>query len=298
MQRIGWLLVALVPTAGAGQHSAGSGLWRLAATTLPVPQALTTGGAAAFWNPAQGGEGARVLVGLEAIQTSAVVAASGVLAVVRLRAKSLGHLGLVYGRMQLGDLVRTSVSPDPDQGSIPFYTQSVGATWSAVRGRTMLGTTLTLRTTRLDLAHSDRWTFDVGATRTLSAALRVAVATHFFSSFRTDDPAQDVYGGVEYRVWRGRLWKGGTRTAVHLRYGVTFAHGFTSDQQLGAGLQLGDQLASDLLLVREGGYADAGWRAVGGIRVAIGRYRLSFARDAGASDIGAAYRVGLEALLR
>ena len=49
---------------------------------------------------------------------------------------------------------------------------------------------------------------------------------------------------------------------------------------------------------REAGYGGAAWRVVGGLRVAVGRYRLSFARDAGVNDTGAAYRVGLEARLR
>lgn len=305
MQRIGWVVLWLVPAVAASQEPAGAALWRVAAATLPIPQALATGGTGGFWNPAQRVDSVRTLVGLEVIQTSPVVGASGFLAGGWTRVRSLGRLGLVLGRMELGDLVRTSLSPDPDLGTIPYYSQFVGATWSATpggtTGRTTVGATFALHDTRLDLARSQRWTLDIGAARSVSAALGVAAATHFFSSLRTGDPAQDVYGGIECRLWRGRVWRAST-AAVRARYGVTVAHGFDTDHQFGAGVSLGggggEVFGADLLLVREGSYSRAGWRPTAGVRVAIGQYRVSFARDAGVNDIGAAYRVGLEARLR
>ena len=48
-------------------------------------------------------------------------------------------------------------------------------------------------------------------------------------------------------------------------------------------------------MAREGGYGAAEWRGSAGVRIRIGGYRLSYARDAGVSDIGSAYRIGLEA---
>src|SRR5256886_8199436 len=79
-----------------------------------------------------------------------------------------------------------------------------------------------------------------------------------------------------------------------LRYGIATAHGFAADHQFGAGFELGPQFGCDLVVAREGSYAQAGWRMVIGVRVGVGRYRVSFARDFGVNDIGAAYRVGLE----
>src|SRR2546421_9874941 len=78
------------------------------------------------------------------------------------------------------------------------------------------------------------------------------------------------------------------------RYGIATAHGFAADHQFGAGFELGPQFGCDLVVAREGSYAQAGWRMVIGVRVGVGRYRVSFARDFGVNDIGAAYRVGLE----
>ena len=204
----------------------------------------------------------------------------------------------MYGRMGIGDLVRTSLSPDPDPGTIPYYTQTLGATWGIALGGggTALGATLAYQQTHLDAAQSARWTLDVGARRSFSDAVTLAAATHFFSRFATGDAAQELYGAVEVRVWHGPLW--GTRGVVRGRYGIATAHGFSADHQFGAGFELGPQFGCDLLVVREGSYGQAGWRAVTGVRVAVGRYRVSFARDFGVNDIGAAYRVGLEGRVR
>ena len=48
-------------------------------------------------------------------------------------------------------------------------------------------------------------------------------------------------------------------------------------------------------VVREETYGSYDWRGSAGVRVAIGRYRVTYARDTGANEIGSAYRVGLEA---
>ena len=295
MHRIFVLLAGFAPAALPAQGSAGTALWRLAATTLPLPPALATGGTGAFWNPAQPAGSARASFALDAIETPPEVGAAGVLLTALARVKPLGRVGLVYGRMGIGDLVRTSLSPEPDAGTIPYHTQTVGATWSGTTGGATVGATLAHQDTRLDLASSERWTFDVGARYSVSAALTVAAATHFFSRLATDDPAQDLYGGLDLRVWRGPLW--GSRGTVRGRYGVATGHGFTADHLLGAGFELGRQFSSDLVVAREGSHGAAAWRVIAGVRVAVGRYRVSFARDAGLNDVGAAYRVGLEATL-
>src|SRR3989454_973702 len=292
MQRIWGTLLTLLPGLLAAQQSAGTELWRLAATTLPIPPALATGGAAAFWNPAQPTGPERGSVAFEAIETSPEVGAQGVLLTARARVTRIGGVGLVYGRMSIGDLVRTSLSPDPDPGAIPYYTQMLGAHWGTVLAGTALGATLAYHDARLDVAGSNRWTLDVGVRRTFGDVVTLAATTHGFSRLATGDPTQDLYGGVELRVWHGPLW--GSQGAVRGRYGIAAAHGYLADHQFGAGFDLGSLFASDLVVAREGSYGQASWRAVAGMRVAVGRYRVSFARDFGVNDVGAAYRVGLE----
>ena len=45
-------------------------------------------------------------------------------------------------------------------------------------------------------------------------------------------------------------------------------------------------------------YSGGRWRFVAGLGLAIGRYRLTMAENPGVADIGASYRVGVEALFR
>jgi len=298
MQRIAVLLVGLAAIPGASssaQQAAGPALWRLAATTLPLPPALATGTAAVFWNPAQIEDSARTQLGLEGIQTPAAIGASGMIAAVRVRAGSVGQIGFVYGHVGLSDLTRTGDSPDPI-GAVPVYTSALAATWSRRVAGAALGASVAYHDTRLDTAHQTRWTLDVGVSRQVASRLRVAAATHFFSSLSASNPAQDVYAGVEYRVWQGPLW--GDQAVVRGRYGLAFGHGFAADHQLGAGVELGRVVALDVGVNREGSYGTGGWRAAAGVRVTIGKYRITLARDAGVNQLGSAYRVGVDARFR
>jgi hypothetical protein len=288
-------LLALGTTAARGQQATGTTLWRVAATTLPIPPALALGPAAALWNPAQTEDGARFQFAIEAIQTPSAVDATGMIGAFRIPAGSIGQLGLIYGRVGLSDITQTVDSPDPSGATIPVYTFALGATWSRLVGATSVGATVAFHETRLDLSRADRWTMDVGASRAfVGDRFRVAAATHFFSSLKTNDPAQDIYAGVEARLWDGPV--SADHTVVRGRYGISFAHGFAADHQFGLGAEIKKTLAFDLMLAREGSYGSgAGWRPVAGLRLSIGKYRLTLARDAGVNDLGSAYRVGVDA---
>jgi len=301
MQRIGLLVVGLLLLAAPrapGQQATGTTLWRVAATTLTTPPALALGPAAAMWNPAQTDDSARLQLALEAIQTPASVDATGIIAAVRIPAGSIGQLGLLYGRVGLSDITQTIDSPDPTGTSVPVYTFAVGATWSRLVGGTSVGATLAFHETRLDVARGDRWTLDVGAGRLLFGdRLRVAAATHFFSSLKTNDPAQDIYAGLEGRIWQGPVSR--NRVVVRGRYGISFAHGFGADHQLGVGAEVAKTVGLDLMVSREGGYSDGThWRPAAGLRLVIGKYRVTLARDAGVNDLGSTYRVGVDMRFR
>jgi len=301
MQRIGLMVVGLLLLAAPrapGQQAAGTTLWRVAATTLPVPAALTIGPAAVMWNPAQTEDSARVQLALEAIQTPAAVDATGLIAAIRIPAGSIGQLGLVYGRVGLSNITQTVDSPDPTGTAVPVYTFALGATWSRRLGATSVGATLGFHQTRLDVARANRWTMDVGASQPVFGdRLRIAAATHFFSSLRTTDPAQDMYAGIEARIWQGPV--SSNRVVVHGRYGLSFAHGFAADHQFGLGAEVAKIAAFDLMLSREGGYSDGTHlRPVAGLRLVIGKYRVTLARDAGVNDLGSTYRVGVDMRFR
>src|SRR2546427_9460596 len=251
MPRVALLLAVLAPAALLGQEGAGAELWRVAATTLAQPPALATGGAAGFWNPAQPQTGERAAFGFDAVNTPSTVGLAGVLFTARARVRPVGRVGIVYGRMTVSDLVPTSLSPDPDGGTIPFYTQTVGASWSAARGASALGATLAYQTTRLDYEHANRWTLDVGVRYGVTGALTVGLATRSFSRFAASDAAQDVSAGIADPLWPRPPWRGGAPAPGRGRYGVTLTRGFTHDPQFRAGFALGDPLAPALPAVRE-----------------------------------------------
>src|SRR5207247_9037867 len=114
----------------------------------------------------------------------------GVLPPARTRAGSFGYLGLLYGRVGLSDLTRTSDSPDPIGSAIPMFTSALGITWSRALGRSVVGATVAYHETRLDVAHAARWTLDVGASRDLGPGgpARLAVAPPFGSALRVKAP--------------------------------------------------------------------------------------------------------------
>jgi hypothetical protein len=256
---------------------------------------LATGAAASFWNPAQrAAEAARF--GVDLIQTPQTVGATGVIAGLQFPLRPVGTVGFLYARMGVGDLVRTADSPDPNGESIPYYAQSASFTWSRGVGHTTVGAGLTYHDTRFDGVRLNRWTLDAGLVQQIGERLRLAAATRGFRRLGSD-PAQDVYVGMQYRLWRGTLW-GTTPGSLVARYGLTIGHPGGADQQLGAGLDIGAPLSLDVVLAREASYGNAAWRGAAGVRVAIGRYRLSVARDGGVSDLGSAFRVGLEARLK
>lgn len=288
------LLFAVAPGALAAQDAAGTQLWRLAVAAVPTPPALAVGATGGWWTPAQ--TETFSVVALDLVQTPATAGASGFVAAARLRVGANGRLGVAYGRMAIDDLVRTTLSPDPDGAAIDYFTHAARVLWASEVAGTTLGAALAYHETRLDDARADRWTLDLGVRRDIGPRVVVAAATHFFGRFGAD-PAQDVYGAVQLRVWEGELWPGSGRAMVDARYGISFGNGFDADQQLGTGLNVGGAFTADLLLVREGGYGVATWRPVAGVQLRIGRYRVLFSGDAGPRRVGAAYRVGLEARL-
>src|SRR5437016_14144764 len=127
MQRICGTVLTLLPGLLAAQQSAGAELWRLAATTLPIPPALATGGAAAFWNPAQPAGPEHGSVAFEAIETSPQVGAQGVLLTVRARVTPIGGGGLWCARVSTAARGGARLGPAPDPGGTPSTPRPTGA---------------------------------------------------------------------------------------------------------------------------------------------------------------------------
>ncbi|HTR21157.1 MAG TPA: hypothetical protein VMH88_09915 [Gemmatimonadales bacterium] len=263
----------------------------MATVTVTVPPALAAYGSASFWNPAQPIPSKHGDLGLDLIQTPSVVGASGILGGVRFRVPEIGAVGLSYGRMSLGNLVQTSYSPEPDGPTIPFYTQTAALNWSLglAGGALLIGANAGYHETQLDQVTTDGWTVDFGAGYQAGDVVRLAAATHFLGSHES---AQDIYAGVEVRCWHGNLW-GDTPGTIRARAGLTAGGVAGTDEQVGAGLEFGRPVRLDVLGTRQQSYGNAAWRFAAGVGITIGHYRVEFARDGGANEIGAAYRVGL-----
>ena len=263
-----------------------------------MPQALVAGGTGTLWNPAQRPPTGQASVSLDLVQTPTAVGVNGSLFVGRIRIRPLGEVGLVYGEMAVADLLRTTVSPEPDAGTVPYFAHLAGVNWTATRAGTTVGTTIGLEDTRLDMVREDRARFDIGIAQLLPAGIRIAAAGHLMSRVGAD-PDHELYAGVEWRLWRGTTWSGSGPGSFVLRSGIAVGHDVSTDYQVGLGLELARQFAADLQLTRQGGYAGSGaWSGSAGVHVRIGRYGVRYARDTGLSDLGSAYRVGLEAQVK
>jgi hypothetical protein len=264
----------------------------LVAATLPLPPALAGGATAAFWNPAQHHGPRDLVTGFEVVRTPTTIGADGFLAAAHRRLGGLGYVGLMYGRMQIADLVRTDVSPEAVAGRIPYEAVTISATWTPRLALGTAGLAVRLREDRLDTKRARRWTVDAGLQQRWGR-FRVAAATHLLSALG-GDPAQDVFAGVGVRVWEGEAWPGSRRASIEARYGVAFGRGYPTDHQIGVGVAVGRTFGMDAMVVRESSYGIAAWRPAVGFRLTVGPYVVTLAGDGGVNDVGSAYRVGLE----
>jgi len=201
----------------------------------------------------------------------------------------------VYGNMRIQDLVHTTIDPTTDGSGIPYGTQLLGFNWTLTHRGTTLGATVGWEHARLNEVSDDQATFDMGLRQDLPGRIWLSIASHLFAPLTEDKPVPDLFGGIEWAAWRGASWKGSGQATLAVRYGAAVAHGSPPDHQFGLGLAFSQSFAVDVRVIHEETYGSIGWRGSAGVRIGIGRYRVTYARDTGANDIGSAYRVGLEA---
>jgi hypothetical protein len=220
------MAVLTAPQPVRGQSAFTADLWRVAAGTLVVPPALADDGSAAFWTPATAlpGSGVAARLGVETIHSDAEAGVTGAVATITFRPSGAITANFVYGRMSVGDLVRTETSPE-GLGSIPAFAQvvSLGVAGTVARGRLTVGTAIRALTGQLDTRSSTRLAVDVGAECT-SAHLRIGAATRFFdptAARHASGSSLSVAG--EARTSPATVW--GAPTVAKLRYGLGLAAG-------------------------------------------------------------------------
>jgi len=270
-----------------------AGLWRVAATSLAVPAALQNGEAGSFWNPAATAGAGGIGIGLHAVQTGSTLGLSAILGAGSLSIGGPFRAGLVLGRVQIRDLVRTTTSPDSREGTIPVYEQFAGATITGRLGPVQLGTQIELHESRFDFASERGFTLDFGVRTQPLPRLEVVASTHLLPLGFGSDPNTDYSLGADYRVI-DRHPERGPQTALHARYGVTRQALGAWEHVLGVGADFAEILTLDLAVTSESGYGTREWRPSMALRLRFGSYRVALAHGFGVNDAGGTLRVGLD----
>ncbi len=292
------LLAANAPPTAA-QSAVAADLWRVAAGTLVVPPALATDGSAALWTPAYTipGESAGLRAGVEAIHAPADEGVGGAIASVALHPRGAWTLSAVWGRLDIGGLVRTETSPEA-LGGIPVYAQvvSIGAARSFAAAGVTVGIAARALEGRLDDHVSSRWAADAGITYT-GRHWRLGATTHFFDPSSASALSGASYSlGAEYRTPVSDLW--GTPALFAVRYGLGLSHGEDPAHLITAGVTLAGLFELDAGAARERTGGTGVWRSRVGAAVTAGRYRVYIGRDGGVNGFDATYRFGLAATIR
>jgi hypothetical protein len=206
-------------------------------------------------------------------------------------------LGAVVGRLDVRDLVRTTTTPSAIGGSIPVYTQYAGASGQVALGHSRLAALVRFHDERFDYIGETGFTLDLGIRVEPAERLVIAAATHFFPIDFSNQSTTDLFVGLEYGLLpRTRI--GALSTSVVGRYGATLRSREDLEHILSLGLLLGSTMQLDAAVARELGPETHALRPSLGITLRLGRYLIGLARSDGLNDLGATYRIGLDAAIR
>lgn len=295
VKRLGWVLLVTVFPSGPlqGQAPDLALLWRVHGGALTTPAPLQTGPIGLFWNPAAVNSVPGLALGLEVLHTPDVVSMNSLLAGLTYRLGPRLSVGLSGGRISVSDLVRTSTSPESEQGDIQVYAQFVGGTVGGTIGPLAVGAEVRVHDVRLDTEKDDGLTLDVGVHVRPFAALTLAAASRFATIDVAGRATAAYTAAAEYRLASGRLWGG--RAALLGRYGIELRGTGDLEHAVSAGLALADRLRVDVALLQANEYGSSAWQPVVGVEFRAGRYVVGAARGSGLNGVGATYRIGLNA---
>jgi len=201
-------------------------------------------------------------------------------------------VGATFGRLQVGDLVRTSTSPSADVGDIPVYEQTGGVVLGVRVGSAAIGALVRGHDAHFDVFRESGLTGDLGVRYQPFPWLTLAGASRFQPPDFEADDATRYSAGVAVNPVRRQLW--GAPASLLIRYGLTARKNGSAEHILGTGFEFDERLRIDASGARETGPAGADWRLVVALSIRTGRYDILAARGSGLRGIGANYRVGLE----
>ena len=200
-------------------------------------------------------------------------------------------VALSFGRVEIGDLVRTTDSPTIKEGEIPVYEQLGGVALGARVGPVQLAGLVRGHDARFDVFRETGLTTDLGFRANPIRHLTVAGATHFVPVNLARESTARYYGGIEYALPAVSLW--GDSAQAIARYGLVARTKAPLEHTFGGGLALASRLRLDVACARENAYGDVGWRLSAAVGIRAGHYDVLAARGSGFRGVGANYRVGL-----
>lgn len=290
------MLMGWCPIVLAAQAPAAAGLWRVATASLATPAALERGPTGAFWNPAAEPPG-QLAAAVQIVQTSDILGLSGFLAGATYGLGG-GSVGLLVGRMDVRDLVRTTTSPSSQAGTIPVFEQLAGIVARFGDGPLSVGGALRLHDAQFDAIANQGVTLDLGVRARPHPRLTVAAASQFLPLDLGLEPTTDYFAGAEYQIGPA-VALAGLPSRLFLRYGGTYhAAAGELDHGFGAGVVMDRNFRIDVALTGEAAYGRRAWRPGLGLSLQVGRYTLGVARSEGLNDVGATYRIALDLAIR
>ena len=287
------LTATAVATPAGAQAPAAAGLWRVAAASLATPPALQVGATSSFWNPASPDGKRAGHAGIDVVHTSDILGLSGILLGGSIPLARPLRAGLVLGRIQIRDLVRTTTSPDSEDGSIPVYEQFGGVQIAFQTPAVQAGALIAVHNARFDFESETGITLDVGLRVNPVRRLTLAAASHLLPISFSDDPATDYFAGAEYIVV-DRWVVSSLETQLALRYGATYRNSGDLDHTINLGITVNGLVQVDAAVTNESAYGQREWRPGLAVGLRFGRYTVSFSHGTGVNDVGGTYRVGLD----
>jgi len=279
------------PVVALAQAPPWADLWRVADGTLAQPAAVAASPTGTFWNPTAVTRQNGPRFAIDAFNTPEVVNVSGLLVAATYGFADHAGLGVLAGRMSVGDLIRTSSSPVSEQGSIPVYSQFIGAAIGGRLGPLHAGVNLLFHDARLDGRDASGATFDFGVRAVPFRGLVLGAASHLANVVVSSGPATEYVVGAAYGFPIAPVL--GLTAELHGRYGLTLREVGQSEHLGTLGLVLAGRLLIDAGAVWAGGYGSGAWQPVLGLAFQAGPYRVGIARGSGASGIGGSYRLTL-----
>lgn len=281
------------PAGLSAQAPPAADLWRVATTSVAIPTPLQTGATGMFWNPAAVAAHDLLAVGADAVLTSEVLGLSGLLAATSFRIPGPLRAGVVAGRVEIRDLVRTTTSPDGTDGSIPVYEQFVGIDVGVSHAWLQAGIGLALHESRFDVVSRSGFTIDAGLQARPLDRLTLAASTHLLPLDLSNDANTEYLAAAAYSVI-DRNPAEGMQLSASARYGVAYQARGAWEHTLGLGAELARRVVVDVALASESSVTERVWRPSLGLGIRFGGYTVEFGHGLGANDVGGTTRIGLD----